>query len=88
MSASQRNIPPWFGADPVAANIGKTKERGWELEMRYNNSTKFGLKYYATAMFSHGKDEIVYMEDPEFTPASRRRPVTRSASRPPISTAA
>ena len=33
MSASQRNIPPWFGADPVAANIGKTKERGWELEI-------------------------------------------------------
>lgn len=73
MSASQRNIPPWFGADPVAANIGKTKERGWELEMRYNNSTKFGLKYYATAMFSHGKDEIVYMEDPEFTPAYQKK---------------
>lgn len=73
MSASQRNIPPWFGADPVAANIGRTKEKGWELEAKYNNKTNFGLSYYASTMFSYGRDEIVYMEDPEYTPAYQKK---------------
>lgn len=68
MNADQRNIPPWFGADPIAANIGKTKEHGWELETHWNHTLACGLTYRLGAMFSYAKDEIVYMEDPEFTP--------------------
>ena len=35
MSASQRNIPPWFGEDHVGPNIIKKKKRGRELVMGY-----------------------------------------------------
>lgn len=68
MSADQRNIPPWFGADPIAANIGKTKEHGWELEAKKNGKTTFGLNYFVTAAISFAKDEVIYEEDPELTP--------------------
>jgi len=38
MSASQRKSLPYFGASPVAANIGKQKTKGYELE--FNSETR------------------------------------------------
>ena len=73
MSADQRNIPPWFGADPVAANLGRTKEHGWELEARWRQSFSNGFSYNLGAMISYAKDEIVYMEDPEFAPDYQKK---------------
>ena len=68
MSAAQRNVAPWFGADPVAANIGETKDHGWELEAGFNKTTAYGLRYYTNLSLSYVKDKIIYMEDPELTP--------------------
>ncbi|MDR1667811.1 MAG: TonB-dependent receptor [Bacteroidales bacterium] len=73
MNAAQRNIPPWFGADPVPANIGRTSEKGWELETHWNDKIGNGIKYYASAMVSHATDRIEYMEDPELTPDYRKK---------------
>ena len=72
MSAGQRNIPDWFGANPVPSNLGRTSEKGWELETRWNETTSFGLKYYLTVMYSNSQDRIEYMEDPELTPAYQK----------------
>lgn len=66
MKAEQRNIPPWFGTSPVAANIGRTHESGWELEAHWNHTLKNGFNYYMSAMIGHAKDMIDYMEDPLF----------------------
>ncbi|MCX6327322.1 MAG: TonB-dependent receptor [Bacteroidia bacterium] len=68
MSAAQRNIPPWFGANPVAANLGETKDHGWEIETGINKTTSYGLRLYANISLSIAKNEILYMEDPELTP--------------------
>lgn len=68
MSASQRMVAPWFGASPVAANIGETKNHGFEIEAGFNKVTGYGLRYYANLSLSYAKDEIIYMEDPELTP--------------------
>jgi TonB-linked SusC/RagA family outer membrane protein len=68
MSGDQRNIPPWFGAEPVAANIGETKEHGWEIETGISKTLSSGLRLYANMSLSVAKNEIVYMEDPELTP--------------------
>ncbi len=72
MSAEQRNIPPWFGADPVAANIGQTKEHGWELELKFKKSTYFKLNYFASAAISYAKDEVIYREDPFLLPSYQK----------------
>jgi len=73
MSAGQRTIPPWFGADPVAANIGETKNHGWEIETGINKTTSYGLRLYANLSLSIAKNEIIYMEDPELTPDYMKR---------------
>ncbi|WP_319592415.1 TonB-dependent receptor [uncultured Draconibacterium sp.] len=72
MTADQRNIPVFFGAKPVAANLGKTKTKGYEFELNYNQQTKAGLHYWTTIQLTHAKDEIIYMEDPELTPAYQK----------------
>jgi hypothetical protein len=72
MSADQRNVPDWFGADPVPANLGRTSEKGWEVEARWNGIIGKDLKYYITLMYSNSQDRIDYIEDPELTPAYQK----------------
>ncbi|GAB6009916.1 SusC/RagA family TonB-linked outer membrane protein [Dysgonomonas reticulitermitis] len=72
MTAAQRNIPDWFGANPVPTNLGRTSEKGWELEARWNATIGPDFKYNLTAMYSNSQDKIEYIEDPEFTPAYQK----------------
>jgi len=64
MSAGQRKIPDYFGASPVAANLGETKTRGYEVALNFTNSTQSGFQYWANLNFTHAKDEILFREDP------------------------
>jgi len=73
MSAAQRNIPPWFGADPVAANIGQTKEQGWEFEAKIKGTTPMKLNYFASAAVSYARDEVIYQEDPYLLPDYQKK---------------
>lgn len=72
MSGDQRTIPPWFGADPVAANLGITESFGWEVVLRFKQQTSFGLRYYLNGSYGFAKDNIVYREDPELAPAYQK----------------
>jgi len=72
MWGDQRTIPDWFGASPIPANLGRTSEKGWELEARWDATTSYKLRYYASAMFSIAKDKVVYKEDPELAPAYQK----------------
>lgn len=69
MSADQRNVPSYFGASPVSANLGKTKTKGFEVELRFQHKTGFGMNYWLTYSYTHAKDEVEFMEDPELMPA-------------------
>lgn len=68
VSASQRNVPDYFGANPVSANIGQTMSRGFEFEMRYNDRFFREFDFWTTFSFTHAKDRIVYREDPDLLP--------------------
>ncbi|MCF8378477.1 MAG: TonB-dependent receptor [Bacteroidales bacterium] len=66
MSGEQRTIPPWFGAAPVAANLGSTKSHGWEVEMRFKRqASSSGLRYWFNGSYGFVVDEVIYREDPE-----------------------
>ncbi len=69
LSAAQRasSVPGYFGAAPVAANLGKVRNRGFELDVTLRRS--FGewspwLRY----TFAHAKEEVISMDDPELIP--------------------
>jgi hypothetical protein len=73
LDASQRNIPPYFGAAPVAANLGETKTRGYEIEFKFQNTARNLLNYWFTWSYTHAKDEVLYKEDPELLPAYQKQ---------------
>lgn len=73
MSASQRQIPAYFGANPVAANIGKTKTHGYELELKYENTIlNNNLYYWFKWDYTYATDEVIYQEDPELLPGYQK----------------
>lgn len=72
INASQRNVPAYFGAKPVSANLGKTVSKGYEIEFRFNNTTHSGLHYWLYWTYTHAIDEIIFIEDPELTLAYQK----------------
>lgn len=73
MAANQRNIPPWFGMNPVPGNIGQTKDHGWEFEAVFNKSNSSGFRYYVNFSLSYAINEIIFMEDPYLLPAYQKK---------------
>ncbi|MCK5135434.1 MAG: TonB-dependent receptor [Bacteroidales bacterium] len=73
MDASQRNIPNYFGAQPVAANIGETETKGYEIELRFHNTTSKGFNYWFNCSYTHAIDKIIYSEDPELMPDYQKK---------------
>lgn len=72
MSATQRNIPVYFGALPVAANLGETETKGFELEFKFQNTSQRGLNYWFNWAFTRAVDKVIYMEDPELLPSYQK----------------
>ena len=69
MSAAQRKIPAYFGANPVPANIGKTRTHGYELELKYEDMiSENSLHYWFKWDFTFAIDEVVFQEDPQLLP--------------------
>lgn len=64
MSNTQRQIPTYFGASPVAANLGKTESKGYELEFKFQNATKNRLSYWFAWTYTHAMDKVLFREDP------------------------
>lgn len=73
LSGSQRSILDFFGASPVAANLGKTTTMGYELEFKINKQFKNGLYLWADVSLTHSVDEVIYKEDPELLPAYQKQ---------------
>jgi TonB-linked SusC/RagA family outer membrane protein len=63
IAGSSRTVPPFFGAVPPSANLGRVNATGHELEIKFNNTTR-EMRYWATVGLSHNRNEILYREDP------------------------
>lgn len=72
MSSGQRSIPVYFGRNPVAANLGETETKGYEIDFTFRNSYKNDLYYWFNWSYTHAKDRILFMEDPELLPAYQK----------------
>ena len=66
LSGGSRAIPPYFGNNPPAANLGKVDASGFELQVNLNGSASFGLNYWVSAMMTHTRNKVVFRDDPLF----------------------
>ena len=65
--------PSWAGTiDYAPANLGKTKNGGFELELKHRNKID-KVNYYVNATFSRAKNEILYKDEAPFMTDYRKR---------------
>ncbi len=64
--------PEWVGVVMAAGNLGETKNAGYELELHYNNKIGKDFHYNITATYSHAKNEIIDMDEPDLKTAYRK----------------
>jgi TonB-linked SusC/RagA family outer membrane protein len=61
-----------FGNNLPPANIGKTRNKGYEAEISYNQVFSSGLGVSIKATHGYAKDNILYKDGPELTPAYQK----------------
>ena len=65
--------PQWVGVVMAAGNLGKTKNQGFELELRHTNTIGRDFRYNVGFSFSHAKNEIIEMDEPDTKTAYRKQ---------------
>jgi TonB-linked SusC/RagA family outer membrane protein len=65
--------PQWVGVVMAAGNLGKTKNSGYEIELKHNRRIGADFDYYASLTYSHARNEIADMDEPELKTGYRKR---------------
>jgi TonB-linked SusC/RagA family outer membrane protein len=59
------STPQWVGVNIAAANLGKTRNSGFEIELSHRHHIISGLNYSVKANFTHAKNRIISMDEPD-----------------------
>ncbi|MDR0938805.1 MAG: TonB-dependent receptor [Mediterranea sp.] len=65
--------PEWVGVVMAAGNLGKTKNSGYEIELKHNNRIGEDFTYNVGLTYSHARNEILDMNEPELKTAYRKQ---------------
>ncbi len=64
--------PSYIGVGLAAGNLGETFNKGYELQVNYRGKVGKGFRYNAGFNFTHARNEITEMNEPEGKPDYRR----------------
>ncbi|MGV3761493.1 SusC/RagA family TonB-linked outer membrane protein [Parapedobacter sp.] len=64
IAGGSRNIPPFFGATPPAANLGHVKSKGYELEVGVNKRFTPSTTLWAKIAITHNENKAIFRDDP------------------------
>jgi TonB-linked SusC/RagA family outer membrane protein len=59
-----RTVPLWFGAQEPSGNIGRTKNRGYEIALGWNDKIGRDFNYYIKANLTQWESRILFYDDP------------------------
>ena len=65
--------PQWVGVNMAAGNLGETKNKGYEVELKYNDQVGSDFNYSLGFTYSHAKNEIIGMDEPDSKTDYRKR---------------
>lgn len=65
--------PWWFGVTSAAGNLGKTTNKGFEIELHYNNKIGSDFNYSIGGTYSHANNKITEMDEPALKTDYRKR---------------
>ncbi|WP_127124565.1 SusC/RagA family TonB-linked outer membrane protein [Pseudoflavitalea rhizosphaerae] len=73
LAGSSRSVPSYFGVQPATANLGKVRNKGYEIELRLNKSLNRDLRVWANFAMTHAKDKIIEAEDAQLLDDYQKR---------------
>ncbi|WP_205461951.1 SusC/RagA family TonB-linked outer membrane protein [Mangrovibacterium lignilyticum] len=65
--------PEWVGVTMAAGNLGKTKNNGYEIELKHTNQIGDNFNYTVGLTYAHAKNEIKDMDEPDLKTDYRKR---------------
>jgi TonB-linked SusC/RagA family outer membrane protein len=65
--------PQWVGVVMAAGNLGKTKNQGYEIELRHDKKINADFDYTIGLTYSHAANEIIDMDEPDLKTGYRKR---------------
>ena len=65
--------PQWVGVTMAPGNLGKTKNSGYEIELKHSNHIGNDFIYNIGFTYSHAKNEILNMDEPTLKTEYRKR---------------
>jgi TonB-linked SusC/RagA family outer membrane protein len=63
LAGTSRSVPSYFGVQPATANVGKVRNKGYEIELRLNKNISRAIRLWANFAITHAKDKIIEGED-------------------------
>lgn len=69
ISGNQRAVPVYFGGTPPVANLGKTRVRGYEIEVKFNKNINKNFRLWGNIAITHAKDLTIDRDDPQLLDA-------------------
>ncbi|MBQ8242632.1 MAG: TonB-dependent receptor [Bacteroidaceae bacterium] len=73
ISGDNRAVPSYFGTTAPAANLGRVRTKGYELEMRLNKQFANGLRLWGNFNMTHAENKILEYDDPALLPDYRKQ---------------
>ena len=73
LDGASRAVPSYFGVQPPTANLGKVRNKGYELELRVNKRLSRNLRVWANFSMTHAKDRVIEADDPQLLDDYRKR---------------
>lgn len=73
IGGDKRSMPAYFGISAPASNLGETKNKGYEVELRINKPFANGMRVWANINFTHAENEVVEMDDSELIADYRKK---------------
>lgn len=64
--------PWWFGVTSAAGNLGKTTNKGYEIELHWNDAIGRDFNYNIGFTFSHAENKITAKDEPALMTAYRK----------------
>lgn len=68
IEGSQRSVPSFFGEKAPAANLGRVRNKGYEVQLNLNHSFGKNLRFWATIAATHAKNKVIFADDPALLP--------------------
>ncbi|WP_232373221.1 SusC/RagA family TonB-linked outer membrane protein [Pinibacter aurantiacus] len=65
LDGPSRAVPSYFGVQPATANLGKVRNKGYEVDLRLSKNVSKNVRVWANLSMTHAKDKIIEADDPQ-----------------------